>query len=46
MKTHEHLFGKKLAITLDNGEKIPRDAWTNSELIMEYSKTTKEYLTS
>jgi len=46
MKMHEDLLGKKLAITLDNGEKIPRDAWTNSEIIMEHSRTIKKNLTS
>jgi WD40 repeat protein len=41
MKTHEHLSRKKLAITLDNGERTPRDAWLSSEIIMEYSKALK-----
>jgi hypothetical protein len=41
MKTHEHLSCNKLAITLNNGERTPRDAWLGSEIIMEYSKTIK-----
>jgi hypothetical protein len=38
MKTYEHLSSQKLAITLEEGERTPRDAWLGSELIMEFSK--------
>ncbi|DAB30787.1 MAG TPA: hypothetical protein CFH84_02130 [Sulfurimonas sp. UBA12504] len=39
MKTYEYLSSQKLAITFEQGERTPRDAWLSSELIMEFSKT-------
>lgn len=41
MKTYEYLSASKLAITLENGERTPRDEWIKSEIIMEYSKTKR-----
>lgn len=38
MKSYEYLSSQKLAITLEEGERTPRDAWLGSELIMEFSK--------
>ncbi|MBA3027115.1 MAG: WD40 repeat domain-containing protein [Sulfurimonas sp.] len=38
MKNYENLCGKKLAITLDDGVRTPRDEWIKSNIIMEYSK--------
>jgi hypothetical protein len=38
MKNYENLCGKKLAITLDDGVRTPRNEWIKSDIIMEYSK--------
>jgi hypothetical protein len=42
MKTYENLSANKLAITLNDGARTPRDEWIKSEIIMEYSKVVKQ----
>lgn len=41
MNTYEYLSAKKLAITIADKERTPRDEWLKSELIMEYSQILK-----